>query len=99
MELLKKVDQYGTVFYVINDYNILEYLHREDGPAVEYKNGTKLWYINGKCHRMEGPAAEFYNGKKSWYLYDKLYSRTNHNRLVLFFILEPRKITLIPVKE
>jgi len=23
-------------------------LHREDGPAVEYANGEKYWYINGK---------------------------------------------------
>jgi hypothetical protein len=22
--------------------------HREDGPAIEYKNGTKSWFINGK---------------------------------------------------
>ena len=23
--------------------------HREDGPAVEWSNGTKEWYINGVC--------------------------------------------------
>ena len=23
-------------------------LHREDGPAVEYTNGTKEWWLNGK---------------------------------------------------
>ena len=22
--------------------------HREDGPAVEYANGTKYWYLNGE---------------------------------------------------
>ena len=22
--------------------------HREDGPAVEYTNGDKYWFINGK---------------------------------------------------
>jgi hypothetical protein len=22
-------------------------LHREDGPAIEYSNGFKVWYING----------------------------------------------------
>ena len=25
--------------------------HRIDGPAVEYTNGDKKWYINGKLHR------------------------------------------------
>jgi hypothetical protein len=23
-------------------------LHREDGPAIHYVNGTKFWYLNGK---------------------------------------------------
>jgi len=23
-------------------------IHREDGPAVEYSNGSKYWYLNGK---------------------------------------------------
>jgi len=23
-------------------------LHRKDGPAAEYINGSKFWYINGK---------------------------------------------------
>ena len=22
--------------------------HREDGPAIEYSNGDKEWYLNGK---------------------------------------------------
>lgn len=25
--------------------------HREDGPAMEYANGTKWWYINGKQYK------------------------------------------------
>jgi len=25
--------------------------HKEDGPAVEYSNGDKSWYINGMRHR------------------------------------------------
>jgi len=28
--------------------------HREDGPAVEYYNGTKYWYLNDKrIYRLE----------------------------------------------
>ena len=46
-------------------------LHREDGPAIEYPNGTKAWYLNGKHHREDGPAAEHPDGYKSWYLNDK----------------------------
>jgi hypothetical protein len=33
-------------------------LHREDGPAVEWINGTKEWYQMGQCHREDGPAIE-----------------------------------------
>jgi len=31
-------------------------LHREDGPAVEWYNGSKEWYKNAKLHREDGPA-------------------------------------------
>ncbi len=27
--------------------------HREDGPAVEYNNKTKEWYLNGLFYRTE----------------------------------------------
>jgi hypothetical protein len=49
------------------------YLHREDGPAREFKDGSKEWFINGQRHREDGPAIEWGDGHKSWYLNDKLY--------------------------
>ena len=42
-------------------------LHRFNGPAVEYNNGTKYWYQNGYLHRLDGPAAEYFNGDKRWF--------------------------------
>jgi hypothetical protein len=42
--------------------------HREDGPAVEFVNGSKAWYINGKRHREDGPTCEYKNGDKFWHL-------------------------------
>lgn len=32
--------------------------HREDGPAYEGRDGTEVWYRNGKVHRdpSDGPA-------------------------------------------
>jgi hypothetical protein len=45
--------------------------HREDGPAIEYSDGTKQWWINGKRHRKYGPAVEYSNGNKEWYLNGK----------------------------
>jgi hypothetical protein len=46
-------------------------LHREDGPAIEWGDGGKDWYINGKLHREDGPAIEYTNGYKAWYINDK----------------------------
>ena len=42
-------------------------LHREDGPAVEYANGDKQWYLNGIRHREHAPAVEYISGAKRWY--------------------------------
>ena len=48
-------------------------LHRLDGPAIEYANGNKEWFQNGKRHRLDGPAIEFcpgayfVDGHKEWY--------------------------------
>lgn len=46
-------------------------LHREDGPAIEYGNGSTEWYINGQLHRINGPAKQSINGDFSWYLFGK----------------------------
>ena len=51
-------------------------LHRLDGPALEYSNGDKKWYIDGKRHRLDGPAIEFSDGTKSWFVEGKQYSET-----------------------
>jgi hypothetical protein len=42
-------------------------LHRLNGPAVGWANGTKLWYQNGQLHRIDGPAVEYADGDKHWY--------------------------------
>ena len=54
--------------------NVDGVVHREDGPAIEWKDGTKSWYLNGQRHREDGPAVEWKDGTKSWYLNDKEYT-------------------------
>ena len=54
-------------------YNDKGQYHREDGPAIECSNGTKLWYLNGQRHRENGPAAEWSDGYKSWWLNGQLH--------------------------
>jgi hypothetical protein len=80
--------------------------HREDGPAIEMMiEGGKYWYINCKLHRLDGPAIQYNNKGKYWWetnewrLNDIFYYKTQHNRMVLFFILEPRKIDLSPTEN
>ena len=38
-----KTDDAGNKFWFLNG----EY-HREDGPAIEFANGNKSWYLHGK---------------------------------------------------
>ena len=42
-------------------------LHREDGPAIEWYNGSKEWRRNGLLHREDGPACEWADGRKEWH--------------------------------
>ena len=56
------VDQEKTIRW----YNEKDRLHRLDGPAIEYANGSKAWFVDGKCHRLDGPAIEYANGYKAW---------------------------------
>ena len=55
-----KVNEIGT-FWRLNGN-----LHREDGPAAEWSDGSKEWYRNGKYHREDGPAIEWADGTKKW---------------------------------
>ncbi len=48
-------------------------LHREDGPAVEYTDGTKEWFLDGQRHRLDGPAVEWADGTKAWWVDDQLH--------------------------
>ena len=49
-------------------YNKKDELHRVDGSAIEYENGDREWWVNGKLHREDGPAVEYENGYKKWFL-------------------------------
>ena len=64
----KEIDNDGSVIYTFKGK-----FHRIDGPAIEYANGTKEWYIDDKLHRTDGPAVEWADGGKAWYIDDKLH--------------------------
>ena len=63
IEYIVWVDDYKTEWRNLN-----RQLHREDGPAVEYSDGTKEWYQNGNLHRADGPSVDRADGFKCWSL-------------------------------
>jgi hypothetical protein len=58
------IDKYGSKWW----YNEKDKLHRTDGPAVELRDGSKMWWVNGKLHRTDGPAVEWSDGYKEWWI-------------------------------
>jgi hypothetical protein len=65
--------------YYYKDGSVLDYceiskvLHREDGPAVEWADGYKAWWVNNQLHREDGPACEYADGSKYWYINGKVH--------------------------
>jgi len=55
--------------------------HRLDGPAIEYANGYKAWYVDDKLHRLDGPAIEDADGDKAWYVDGKCLTEVEFNAL------------------
>jgi hypothetical protein len=54
---------------------------------VEWDNGTKWWYLNGKWHREDGPACEHISGLKEWYL-------NNHTIFIKYSSHDPDQFIL-----
>jgi hypothetical protein len=58
------IDEHGTKVWKLPSGD----LHRKDSLAIEFVNGSKVWFLNGKYHREDGPAIECPNGEKWWYI-------------------------------
>ena len=71
IEVEKKV-KYDRIVYYIKGTKII---HREDGPAVEWKDAYKAWYFNGELHRDDGPAIVWDDGVLRWWLHGKWFSK------------------------
>ena len=66
---------FGTKRWLLNGK-----IHREDGPAIEFKDGYKAWCLNGKRHREDGPAVEYADGTKFWWLNGERVTEEEHKR-------------------
>lgn len=74
------VTQQGQVVRTPFLIDMFNYLHRfsskpirlEDG-LVEFTDGSKEYYQNGRVHRDDGPAIEWNFGEKQWWKNGKLH--------------------------
>lgn len=73
-----EISNIGTIFF----YDENNKISRTNGPAIEYADGSKRWYFNGKRHCSDGPAIELVDGYKAWYIMGKKYSEEEFNKIV-----------------
>ena len=59
------INAFGDTYYFSDKEMSIR--HRDDGPAVEYADGEKVWYRNGEVHREDGPAVILTFGTKKWF--------------------------------
>ena len=70
-EVREKPTETDTVLKITRDkaeWYRNDWLHREDGPAIEMSDGTREWYKNVTLHREDGPAIERSHGNRDWWL-------------------------------
>jgi hypothetical protein len=76
--LLKYMDHNGNIFWI--DENCQP--HKDDGPAILYKNGAKKWCQHGKLHRLDGPAVIEQNYKEWWIEGKEIESESEFLRII-----------------
>jgi hypothetical protein len=79
-----------------------------DGPAIEWTNGAREWWLNGQRHREDGPAIESADAGRLWYLNGQYLSEEEHAKQTQktadpcegkIVEIEGRKYTLTAMKE
>jgi len=59
-----KIKKYDDRTETLNDKGEL---HSFNKPAIEWVNGSKTWYKEGKIHRIDGPAMIDFTANLWWY--------------------------------
>ena len=62
-------------------------LSRNFRGIVEWPDGSKVWWLNGKLHRVDGPAFERADGSKAWYV-DGRCVYALHKSIVDYIVIE-----------
>lgn len=64
--MTNKIDVSKMFQHTKNENGVLESI--DDAPAIQTKNGTKMWYHDGVIHRLTGPALITATGELQWYV-------------------------------
>ena len=57
-------------------------IHRIGGPAIEFSDGSREWYVDGLAHREDGPAIDWKSGEKRWFIKgEEMSEREFHDHL------------------
>jgi len=67
----------GNIYYYKKDSNMR---HNPYGPAIVYKDGTKVYYINNVCQRLDGPAVISLDGEEFYYINNKNLTKEEFER-------------------
>jgi len=67
-DLDKYQDYHNSIYYYKKDTQIV---HNPYGPAIIYRDGTKVYLIESKYHRLDGPARILPNGEGAYYINNK----------------------------
>lgn len=73
------INEIGNKFYYKD--RKMKILHRLDGPAIEYDDGYKAWWVDNNRHRLDGPAIECADGIKQWFIDGKELTKEQFNAL------------------
>jgi hypothetical protein len=65
------------------EYHLNGRLHRDNGPAIIYNDGSEYWFQYDRLHNTNGPAIILPFGMKRYYINDKQYS-LNDYKLIIF---------------
>lgn len=63
---------YEDILYYKSKISQISFDKDKNELYLEYKNGQKHWYKDGKHHRENGPAIIYANGKEKYYTHGKL---------------------------
>lgn len=56
-------------------------LHRVDGPAIEYPDGSYAWYLANQLHRADGPAVHWAGDGSNKTIVDEWWFQGRRHRL------------------